>query len=185
MLIQLLISIVLGLLPEVLYFTLALIYTKNIKEKRLGLGILISVAYVLCLFIQRYQVIYYVAFITLVYLILKLLYKKQTQIIDIFVFSIIFSVLCLLSTLCYFVGLKLNINYYVSYIILRILMFMPFIFKNKFNVLYKKYCSLWNRNDKEKRPIKSITLRNVSLIILNLFISAINIVCLYITNLIQ
>ncbi len=182
MLLQIIISFILGLLPEVLYFTLFLIYTKNIKEKRLGLGILIAVAYVLCLFIQRYQVIYYFAFIGLVYLILKLLYRKKTQIIDVFVFSIIFGILCLLSTLCYFAGLAFNINYYICYIILRILMFVPFIFRNKFNILYKKYCSLWNRNDKQKRAIKSITLRNISLILLNLFICAVNIVCLYITN---
>ena len=66
-------------------------------------------------------------------------------------------------------------NYYYLYVIDRFLLFMPFIFKNKFNVIYKKYCNLWNRNDKEKRPIKSITLRNISLILLNSFIFIANI----------
>ena len=47
--------------------------------------------------------------------------------------------------------------------------------REKFNILYEKYRKLWNRNDKEKRFIKSITLRNVSLISVNLFILLLNI----------
>lgn len=182
---QLGISVVLGLLPEVLYFTLFLSYTKNIKEKRLRLGILISVAYVLCMFIQRYQVIYYVGFVTLVYLILKLLYRKKTQIIDIFVFSISTVYLTLISIICFCFVKEDYSNYYIMIIINKILLFIPFILRNKFNILYKKYCRFWNRNDNEKRPVKSITLRNVSLISLNLFICVINIVCLYIIKIIQ
>lgn len=174
MLLQILISVVLGLLPEVLYFTMFLICTKDIKEKRIKLGLLISIAYVLCMFIQKYKVIYYVLFIALVYAILKLLYKEKTQIIDIFVISISTIPLTLLS-LIYF-GINKYFNYYVLLIFNRILLFLPFIFNNKFNLLYKKYCSLWNRNDYVKRPIKSITLRNISLIIINLLIFIINIV---------
>jgi hypothetical protein len=68
-----------------------------------------------------------------------------------------------------------NSNYWLLYSLDRIFLFMPFIFKNKFNLLYKKYCRLCNRNDKEDRPIKSITLRNISLIILNIFIFCLNI----------
>lgn len=174
MLIQLLMSIILGLLPEVLYFTLFLIYTKNIKEKRLRLGILIAVAYVLCMFIQRYQLFYYLLFIALVYLILKLLYRDKIQIIDVFVISSSTILLTIFSYL-YFI-FKDYFNYYVLLAMNRILLFLPFIFKDKFNMVYKKYCKLWNRNDNMKRPIKSITLRNISLIIINLLIFIINIV---------
>ena len=172
---QLLVSIVLGLLPEVLYFTLFLSYTKNIKEKRLRLGILIAVAYMLCMFIQRYQIIYYVGFVALVYLILKLIYKKKTQIIDVFIIEISQLYLAI-TTFLMFIFLKTDLsNYMLLYVINRILLFIPFIFKNKFNILYQKYCKFWNRNDKEKRPIKSITLRNTSLIILNIGIFLMNI----------
>ena len=43
-----LVSILFGLIPEVLYFTLFITYTKNIKEKRIKLILLISIAYFLC-----------------------------------------------------------------------------------------------------------------------------------------
>ncbi len=183
MLLQILISVVLGLLPEVLYFTMFLICTKDIKEKRIKLGLLISIAYVLCMFIQKYKVIYYVLFIALVYAILKLLYKEKTQIIDVFTFSICFGYLCILSSMFYGLSKYFNINYYFCSILLRISMFLPFIFKNKFNKLYRKYCNLWNRNDDIKRPIKSITLRNISLILLNSLILFINLACIYILSL--
>lgn len=185
MLIQLLMSIILGLLPEVLYFTLFLIYTKNIKEKRLRLGILIAVAYVLCMFIQQYKVIYYMLFIALVYLILKLLYKNKAQITDVFAFSICFIYISLLSYFC-FLYLKEDLsNYYTLYIIARIFLFIPFIFRNKFNKIYKKYYSLWNRNDNMKRPLKSITLRNISLITINIAIFLMNLYAISVINFIK
>ena len=169
------ISIILGLIPEVLFFTLFFIYTKNIKNKRLLLFLSIAVIYFLCVILKNYVLIYYVGFIALVYFSMKLLYRKQTQIIDVFVISIPFIWITLISYLC-FLCLNNNLtNYYLLYILDRIIMFLPFIFKREFNKLYKSYCRLWNRNDKEKRPIKSITLRNTSLIIINLAICFMNI----------
>lgn len=182
MVLQILMSIILGLLPEVLYFTMFIICTKDIKEKKIRLGVLISIAYILCMFVQRYKVIYYILFIVLVYAILKLLYKKKTQIIDIFIISITYLYLTIISLFCFmFVKSDLS-NYYIISIINRILLGLPFIFKNKFNLLYKKYCSLWNRNDKPNKVIKSVTLRNISLILLNFLVFIINITCIYINN---
>ena len=175
-------GIILGLLPEVLYFTLFLIYTKNLKEKRIKLFLLMSVIYILCIMINQYKTIYYISFIVLVYCILKLLYRQKTQIIDIFVFSLSMIYLTLLATFSLMLFTDDLSNYYILYIIARILLFIPFIFKSRFNVLYQKYCKLWNRNDKEKRPIKSITLRNISLIIINVTIFIINIATLSIIN---
>lgn len=177
-----LISILLGLIPETIYFSLFLIYTKNIKEKRIKLFILISICYFLCIIISEYKVIYYIAFMILVYLSLKILYKQQTQIIDIFIFGISTLYITLISFLIY---IPKNITqYFVCLIINRILLFIPFIFKNKFYLLYKNYALFWNRNDSIKRPIKSITLRNINLIGINCIIFVINIICLYIAELI-
>ena len=178
-------SVLLGLIPEVLYFTLFISYTKNIKEKRVKLFLLISVAYFVCMLIQQYQLIYYIIFVLLIYLILKLLYKKKTQIIDVFIIGLSYLWITLLSIIL-FVLLKNDLsNYYMLYIVDRIFLFLPFLFKSKFNILYKKYCNLWNRNDKEKRPIKSITLRNISLILLNSVIFFLNIVIINIINFIK
>lgn len=177
-----LISILLGMLPEVLYFTLFLVYTKNIKEKKVKLFFLITLAYVLCIMVSRFKTLYYFLFIFAVYIILKILYKHKTGIIDVFIISLSFIYVCFISFLC---SRFINNNYVLYYILLvinKILLFIPFIFRNKFNLLYKTYCGLWNRNKNVKRPIKSITLRNISLIILNVFIFILNILTIYVIN---
>ena len=176
-----LISILFGLIPEVLYFTLFITYTKNIKEKRLILFILISIVYFFCMLIQQYKLIYYLLFVVLVYFSLKILYKKKIQIIAIFIISLAETIILFLSYFCFLCIKKDLSNYYLFYAIDRILLFSIFIFRNKFNVIYKKYCKLWNRNDKEKRPIKSITLRNISLILMNLVIAFMNLYLLMIS----
>lgn len=177
-------SILFGMIPETLFFTLFLIYTKNIKEKKLKLFISIIFIYILCIFIQRYKIIYYVLFIILFYIILKILYKRKTQIIDIFIIAIMYSYLTIISIICFAFAKENFTNYYILMFINRFLLILPFIFKNEFNVLYKKYCNLWNRNDKIDRPIKSITLRNISLILLNLLIFIVNILCIHINEII-
>lgn len=178
-----LISILLGVLPETLFFTLFFIFTKNIKERRIRLFLLIFLIHLVLILLNNYKVINYILFIVFLYISLKILYKKKTQIIDVFLISIAFIYVCLTSYICFkFVDNNVY-TYYVMLIIDRLLLFIPFIFKNKFNILYEKYCNLWNRNYEKKQPIKSITLRNISLISLNIFIFICDIVCLYIINL--
>lgn len=173
-------SILLGLIPEVLYFTLFISYTKNIKEKRVKLFLLISIAYFLCILVQEYQILYYIVLIALIYFTLKFLYKEKVQIIDIFIISFAYLWLAILSAiLLMFLN---NNNFVFLSIIDRIFLYLPFIFKSKFNVIYKKYYKFWNRNDAEKRPIKSITLRNISLILLNGLILLLNITIINIVN---
>lgn len=175
------ISILLGMLPEVLYFTLFLIYTKDLKDKKFRLFGLVAIAYIICIMISQYKILYYTTFIFLIYGILKLLYKNKAQITDIFAFSVSIIYLTILSLLIYLP--KDIVQYYIILLVNRILLFIPFIFRNKFNIIYKKYYSLWNRNYEKKQPVKSITLRNISLIVINCIIFIINIICLYITDL--
>lgn len=178
-----LLSILLGVIPEVLYFTLFLINIKDIKTKRKILFVLILIAYLIFVLFNNYKIINYIIFLFLMYLILKILYKEKTQIIDVFVISISLVYLTIIGFICSrFVGMS-YVRYYIMLIINRILIFLPFIFRKKFNIWYKKYCSLWNRNYEKKQPIKSITLRNISLISLNIFIFLCNMVCLYISSL--
>ena len=164
--INFLVSIVLGLLPEILYFSLFLIYTKNIKEKKLKLFMLLAIGYILLIMICRYQFIFYLAYVVYSYVILKLLYKSQ--IIDFFVFSIATSYLTIISFLMY----NIIENYWLAYIINRLLLILPFVFKKYFNKLYLTYRSLWNRNDNAK--IKSLTVRNCSLLFINICIILLN-----------
>ena len=177
-----LVSILFGLIPETIYFVLFLSITKGIKEKRIKLFLLISISYFLCMLLQRFIIIYYILFIALIYGSIKLLYRQKTQIIDVFIIGIAYLWLSILSfILMNFVNKDFS-NYYLILFIQKILLFIPFIFKNKFNIIYKKYCKLWNRNDKEKRPIKSITLRNISLVLLNSVIFFLNIIIINIIN---
>lgn len=175
---DILISLFLGFIPEISYFTLFLIFTKGIKEKRIKLAICIAVTYFLCINVRQYEYLYYFAFIGLMFGILKLLYKKETQIIDVFIISIPIFYITLLS----FLNLLIKEDYSNYPIILcmnRILLFVPFIFRKMFNKFYITYKRWWNRDREGKNPIKSITLRNISLIFFNILIFIINFLCLY------
>lgn len=176
--ISILISIFCGMLPEVLFLTFFLIYTKNLKTKKVKLFLGIMLLYVVCIMLIRYIILNYLLFIFLIYILLKILYKNKAQITDIFAVNLALIYLTLNSFICSKFLLPNYENYYYILLLNRIILIIPFIFKNKFNYLYKKYYKLWNRNDKEKRPIKSITLRNISLIILNISIFIINMLIL-------
>lgn len=97
---QILISIILGLIPEVLYFTLFITFAKNFKTKRIKLFLLISIAYIICMFIQRYKILYYVLFVALIYGILKLLYRDEVEIIDVFLIMVTYLYLTIISVFC-------------------------------------------------------------------------------------
>lgn len=177
-----LLSILLGLIPEVLFIILFLSYSKNLKEKRLLLFLIISIGYILLMVIQQFKTIYYVLFIFMMYFSLKIVYKSKTQIIDLFVASIPFMWITIVAYICFLFLNKDLTNYYILYVIDRIVLFMPLIFKKNFHNVYKKYCKLWNRNDLEKRRIKSITLRNISLITINIIIFIMNAMVISVIN---
>lgn len=177
-----LVSILFGLIPEVLYFTLFITYTKNLKEKRIKLFLLLSISYFLCVLIQQWTIFFYLLSIVLFYIDLKFIYKNKVQIIDVFIISISCFYITFLSFLLIFLVKQDMSNYMYIYLLDKILLFIPFVFKNKFNKAYKKYCEFWNRNDYRKRPIKSITLRNISLILLNGIILFMNITISNIVN---
>ena len=114
MIVNILLTILLGMIPETLFFTLFLTYTKNLKNKRIKLFLLISLAYVLCVILMKYNVLFYILFVIGIYLSLKILYKNKIQIIDIFIISIGFIYICTIS----FVFSKfINNNYYNYYIL--------------------------------------------------------------------
>lgn len=183
MIVNILLSILLGMIPETLFFTLFLTYTKNLKNKRIKLFLGISMIYVVCIMISRFKTIYYIFFIFLMFFLLKILYKEKTQIIDIFIINTGLAYISFISAICFLFVKDSCLMYYIMLFFNRIILFIPLLFKRKVRLLYIKYCSLWNRNDTVKRPIKSITLRNLSLIGLNTFIFLCYVVFLYILNL--
>lgn len=139
-----LISLLLGMIPDVLYFMLFIIYAKNIKEHKLKLFIMLAIGYILLIMICRYQYIFYIAFVLYIYLIIKWLYKSQIN--DLFIIILAFMYLTIIGYIFY----VLIHDYTIYYIVDRILLFLPLIvFKNKIRNVYLSYSKMWNRNDKK------------------------------------
>ena len=106
---------------------------------------------------------------------LKVLYKQKAQITDIFLFMLSSIILILISSIAYFLVYFTISNYIFSLILARILLFSFLYFiKNKIYIIYKSFYKLWNKHN-NKNKIKSITLRNISIIIFNLMFWLLNI----------
>lgn len=177
-----LISIILGLIPEVLYFVLLFKNLKDIKNKKILFFILVAIDYLILILLNNYILINYLVFTILFYIILKILYKDKTNIVDLFFILYSEIYLSLISFICFKFVTEDYSNYYLMLIINKILLFAIFLFNAKIKQFYIKYCRFWNRNDKENRPIKSITVRNISLIILNSFITINYLIFIYINS---
>ena len=165
---RIILSLLLGIFPQSLYFTLFLTKVKDINKKKHLLISLIFIIIMLSVMIVKYNIYLYLIIIPLIYLAMKLLYKKKVQIIDLFLIAIAYGYLSIISYLCSFM-IKDTMNlYWIAYIINNILLFAILLFKKYIIKAYKKYIQLWNRKPENK--VRSISVRNVSLISLNIFI---------------
>lgn len=162
-------------IPEPVYFSLFLIIGKNIKEKRLLLTGIMIVQYLLLMHIFPYNIWFQIIYTFMSFVNLKVLYKEKAQVTDIFLFTSASLILIMISAFCYgiiFVTIK---SYVCALIMNRILMFIILYFgRNKIKNTYKKFCSLWNRHNNPNK-IRSLTLRNISIIIFNLMFWFINV----------
>lgn len=160
--------------PEPVYFSLFLIIGKNIKEKRLLLTGIMIVQYLLLMHIFPYNIWFQIIYTFMSFVNLKVLYKEKAQVTDIFLFTAASILLILISAFCYGAFYATIKNYTIALIINRILIFVVLYFsKNKIRSIYKKFCSIWNRHNNPKK-IRSLTLRNISIIIFNLMFWLIN-----------
>lgn len=175
------IYVVLEKVLEAVYFSLFLIIGKNIKEKRLLLICIMIFEYLMLKHFIKYDVWFQLIYTFMSFVNLKVLYKEKAQITDIFLFMFSSIILIFLSVIIYiptYIIFNNYINIYVYTIILvlnRILMFsFIIIFKNKIYKLYNKFKNYWNRH-KNPQKIRSLTIRNISIIIFNLMFWLINI----------
>lgn len=171
-------------IPEPVYFSLFLIIGKNIKEKRLLLTGIMIVQYLLLMHIFPYNIWFQIIYTFMSFVNLKVLYKEKAQVTDIFLFATASIILVIVSVLCYAIIYSTIKNYVIALIINRILMFVILYFnRNKIKTIYKKFCSLWNRHNNPKK-IRSLTLRNISIIIFNLMFWIMNfLIIFFLTNL--
>lgn len=120
------------------------------------------------------QIYFYIGVMITPYLINKFLYKKPL-ITDIFLVNFASILNLLIAIPLLFLNLIVN-NIYILCILNKLILFSLIII-NKKNIrkFYNFYCQNWNRNFKAKNKIKSLTLRNLSIISFNLLLVVANI----------
>lgn len=159
---------------EAIYFSLFLIYGKKLKDKRVLLIVIMIAEYLLFKNFIKYDVLFQVSYTFMSFINLKVLYKEKAQVTDIFLFGVASLILVVLSIASYFAIYFTIKQYIVALILNRVLIFgFVFLAKNKINLIYQKFYKLWNRHNKPNK-VKSLTLRNISIIIFNLMFWIIN-----------
>ena len=167
---------------EAIYFSLFLILGKKLKSKRILFTIIMIFEYIMLTNLIKFNVLFQFLYTFMSYINLKVLYREKTQITDIFLFVYASIVLILISMFSYFIVYFTVNNYTVALILNRILMFSYLIFnRDKLSCRYKKFYSTWNRHN-DPNKIKSLTLRNVSVIITNLMFVVINVGMIVLVN---
>jgi hypothetical protein len=159
---------------EAVYFSTFLIIGKDLKHKRLLLTLIMIFEYLMITNIIEYDVLFQLIYTFMSFVNLKVLYKEKAQVTDIFLFTAASVVLIFISIFSYLVIYFTINNYFVALYLNRILIIIfMFLSKNSIRELYLKFISLWNRHY-FKGEIKSLTLRNTSIIIFNLMFWLIN-----------
>ena len=173
-------EMLLGQIPEALYFSLFMIFTKQLKEKRIAFILLMTLEYLIIQKLIHFNIWLQIIYTLFVFVILKLLYKEKTQITDIFTFTIASMFLIIVDIPIYFIGRIFTSNYFIIFVFERIVVFTTlFLLKNKLPKIQNMYKKLWKRNDKEKKKIKSTTFRCINIIVFNLSFYLLNIAMLY------
>lgn len=166
-----LLEIILGQIPEAIYFAIFMLLTKDFKSKRFTFIIGMIIEYVLILNCLPYSIWSYVLYFVLSFLLLKMLYKDKSNVTDIFTLGIASIALIFSSVISYFITLG---NMMGCAIINRIILFaILYFFRYKFCHINNMYNKLWNRG-KHSYRMKSTTFRALNLVIFNLSFIVIN-----------
>ena len=164
-------EILLGQIPEAIYFSLFLIFTKEIKEKRILFTSLMIIEYLLLLHVFPYSVWSHVLYFIITFIIMKILYKNKSNITDVFTLGIASVILIPISIISFILSNKIIILSGVISIIIKFAVII--LFKNKLPKITNVYRRFWNRDDKPKK-IKSTTFRALNLVLFNISIIIIN-----------
>lgn len=172
--------LLLGQLPEAIFFALFMIYAKGLKQKRILFTILMVVEYLLTKYSFQYSWLFHITYIISVFLTLKLLYKEKSQITDIFILLIGYIFLGFFSIISVIIGKFIFGSIMLANIICKIIIFLfIFIFNNKLIKIQNIYKKLWNRNDKQTKKIKTTTFRALNVVAFNLLFAILNLCMLY------
>lgn len=160
---------------EPIYFSIFLIIGKDLKQRKILFILIMLFEYLMLTSIIKFNIWFQLIYTFLSFINLKVLYKEKAQITDIFLFTAA-SIILIIVSIFSFTIIQCTINIYnVALILNRIILFLIlFIFKNKIREWYKEFYSLWNRHHKPNK-IKSLTIRNISIISFNTMFWIINI----------
>lgn len=173
-------EMLLGQIPEAIYFSLFMIFTKQLKEKRVLFTIIMILEYLIIQKVIHFNIWLQIIYTGFTFLILKLLYKEKAQITDIFTFTISSILMIIVDIPLYFIIHAITDNFIIYVLIARFTLFSSlFLLRNKLPKIQNLYKKLWNRNDKEKKKIKSTTFRSLNIVIFNITFYIINLVMLY------
>lgn len=167
-------ELLLGQIPEAIFFALFMIYAKGLKEKRMLFIILMVVEYLLLKYSFKYNWLFQIGYMITTFLTLKVLYKEKSQITDVFILLIAYIIMIVSSMLIYFL-IWFTINNFIIAMILHRLFLITFIliFKEKLINIQKVYKNIWNRNN-NKRKIKTTTFRSINVFLFNIVFYIIN-----------
>ena len=173
------IELVLGQIPEAVYFALFMILVKDLNKKRLLFTGLMIMEYIFLKYFLVYTVWFHVIYFILAYIIMKMLYKDKPNITDIFTLGIASVVLIIVSFISYILVYFTCKNMIIGAILVRIITFsLLFVFKDKLSKINTLYQKLWNRS-KIKYKMKSTTFRALNLVIFNISFAIINLGILF------
>lgn len=175
-----LLEVFLGLIPEAIYFSLFMIFVKRINNKRLSFIIIMIFEYLALKHFIKFDVLFQFIYTIMVFVNLKVLYRDKAIITDIFVFMIAALFLIISSVFCYGFSYITIENFYFALILNRLSFIPALLFAYyKGNSIYKKYKFFWNRHRDKQVKIRSLTLRNISIILFNLMFYFINILLIF------
>jgi len=173
-------EMLLGQVPEAIYFALFMIFTKRLKEKRVLFTILMVMEYLLLIRAIPYNLYSRIGYFITTFLTLKILYKEKCQITDVFILAIASLVLIIMDIPLYFIITKITNNFITYVLIDRTIVFILLLLvKNKLPKIQNIYKKLWNRDDKIKKKMKSTTFRSLNVVIFNITFVVLNIALMY------
>jgi len=169
-------SALFGLLPESLFFTLFISTCKGLKNRRLQVFVSVFILTCIVTWFVAFNIYYHIIIVACVYGIMFIFWKSHF--IDIFLFSLALITLLICDVFCMAIALGLHnlgfsdyVSYLIALILNRALIFVIlFMLRRPLRKLTKAYYNVWDRKDGSR--IKSITVRNISVIILNVTIIA-------------
>jgi len=175
---QYIIISVLAILTETIFIYFMFKKSKNINDKKILLFLGILASYILSGIITGFsynlQVWIYLVFNILIFIFVKILYGKKISVLDFLIIGYILYFIGFPSSLAAYLCDIHLINLTVAFIISRIIIFSILLFSYKhLNKIYQKIAKFWNRRDDGK--IKSLTIRNLLLIGVNVILYIIHI----------